>query len=101
MRADEVEMELRREWWLNHGHSGLYGDDGEMQCGRCPADFLRQPLDELRKAVGIARMQRTADLDVEGQDDKLKVSAGTFVHLLGIRTPDGLDGVGGARRSHA
>lgn len=58
-----VEMELRREWWINHGHIGLYGDDGEMQCGACrpPVDFKRAPLDEVRAATFKARMERAAD----------------------------------------
>jgi hypothetical protein len=32
---------LRRLLWLNHGCIGLYGDDGEMQCGQCLIDFKR------------------------------------------------------------
>lgn len=41
--ALEAENEaLRRILWLNHGHAGLYGDDGEMQCGICIVDFKRQ-----------------------------------------------------------
>lgn len=31
MSPDEIEIALRREWWLGHGHTGMYGDDGEMQ----------------------------------------------------------------------
>jgi hypothetical protein len=28
-----IEIELRQEWWLNHGvNCQPYGDDGEMQC---------------------------------------------------------------------
>lgn len=27
--------EMRKLLWLRHGHQGLYGDDGEMQCGKC------------------------------------------------------------------
>lgn len=62
-----VEAELRREWWLNHGHPfpALYGDDGEMQCSRCPADFKRQPIAELRALVSEARMQRAAEITAE------------------------------------
>lgn len=56
LMANEVERMLRLEWWLNHGHSGLYGDDGEMQCSTCPADFKRQPLQELEALVCAARM---------------------------------------------
>lgn len=51
----EVDRMLRLEWWLNHGHRGLYGDDGEMQCSMCPADFKRQPLSELEPLVCAAR----------------------------------------------
>lgn len=39
---------LRRLLWNNHGHRGLYGDDGEMQCSECGIDFKRM------KAVSIA-----------------------------------------------
>lgn len=60
-RVETAERDLRREWWLNHGHdfARLYGDDGEMQCDGC-ADFKRQPLDELRDVVKRARMERSA-----------------------------------------
>ena len=35
---------LRYVLWQGHGHDDLYGDDGEMQCGRCHADYLRDPV---------------------------------------------------------
>lgn len=59
-RHDEIERNLRREWWGNHGHdfNRLYGDDGEMQCSACPADFKRDPLDDLWDKVWFARAQR-------------------------------------------
>lgn len=42
-RAKDVsdEMILRKLLWLRHGCEGLYGDDGEMQCGVCGIDFKR------------------------------------------------------------
>lgn len=43
----QVERELRRTLWLNHGCVALYGDDGEMQCGDCLTDFKREALSEL------------------------------------------------------
>ncbi len=57
-----LERELRLEWWLNHGHDyfALYGDDGEMACNACPADFLRQPLDDLRTLTMARRAERAA-----------------------------------------
>ncbi len=30
---------LRMILWLNHGHGGIYGDDGEMRCAECGIDF--------------------------------------------------------------
>lgn len=50
--------QLRYEWWSNHGHDGLYGDDGEMQCSVCGADFLRDPLMDLQAKVYLARLKR-------------------------------------------
>lgn len=48
----ETEMELRRLMWLSHGHHGIYGDDGEMQCAECGRfgcwDYKNAPLDEVR-----------------------------------------------------
>jgi hypothetical protein len=48
-----------REWlWLNHGHTGLYGDDGEMQCSRCqPWDYKRAPMLDVVKAAITARRE--------------------------------------------
>lgn len=49
---DELRSQLeaaRKSLWLGHGHIGLYGDDGEMQCnlGGCLLDFKRDPLDKI------------------------------------------------------
>lgn len=41
MTQDERELLLRKLLWLNHGCTLLYGDDGEMQCGKCLIDFKR------------------------------------------------------------
>lgn len=62
MTPEEIEAELRHEWWLNHGHDyhALYGDDGEMACNVCPADFKRDPLDRLRRLVFDARLVRAS-----------------------------------------
>ena len=63
MTPEEVEFELRREWWINHGHGyhSLYGDDGEMQCGRCLVDFKRDPLERLKEVVFMTRTQRLSE----------------------------------------
>src|SRR6185437_7427288 len=46
---DSSEHEIRKALWLGHGHEGLYGDDGEMQCniGGCMLDFKRDPLGKI------------------------------------------------------
>lgn len=59
----EVENDLRREWWINHGHpfGPQYGDDGEMQCAvgsHGVIDFKREPIDDLRTKVTAARLAR-------------------------------------------
>ena len=45
------EMALREFLWLNHGHTGQYGDDGEMQCQMCChyqcTDYKREPLSKV------------------------------------------------------
>lgn len=45
--APALDDRLRRVLWLRHGCSGLYGDDGEMQCGACSLDFKRDPIDKI------------------------------------------------------
>jgi len=50
----DVERELRIYLWLSHGHRGVYGDDGEMQCVECSPvwDYKRAPLaDVVLKAI--------------------------------------------------
>jgi len=58
MKHEELKkenLEFRRWWWVNHGKilktecsfSSLYGDDGEMQCGKCGKDFLRDSPESL------------------------------------------------------
>jgi len=45
---EEIENKiLRKLLWLRHGCEGLYGDDGEMQCGKCRIDFKRDDIDKI------------------------------------------------------
>lgn len=56
MELEESERKVREFVWLNHGHEGVYGDDGEMQCGACMPnwDYKRPPLfNVVRVAVGV------------------------------------------------
>jgi hypothetical protein len=57
-----IERRLRQELWLNHGHDGLYGDDGEMQCSKCLPiyDYKRAPLEQVIEVADRARMERAA-----------------------------------------
>lgn len=43
------EKRLREYLWLSHGHEGLYGDDGEMQCNQpnCGLDFKRDDINKI------------------------------------------------------
>lgn len=46
----EIEIrELRRLLFLRHGCPSecLYGDDGEMQCGKCVIDFKRDSVQKI------------------------------------------------------
>lgn len=45
----DAELTLRRLLWLHHGHSRLYGDDGEMQCSECPLDFKRDAVQRIEE----------------------------------------------------
>ena len=64
---EELEQKYRKELWLNHGHHGLYGDDGEMQCIEChpygATDYKRDPLDKVEHATFRARMARAAKIE--------------------------------------
>lgn len=65
MRLPNENMLLRKLLWLRHdpAHSaGLYGDDGEMQCGACLIDFKRMPAAEIDarwQAAGLAKLAET------------------------------------------
>lgn len=46
-------LEFRKWLWLNHGCDigTLYGDDGEMQCGKCRLDFKKSTIDVLVRHI--------------------------------------------------
>ena len=54
------EIKLREYLWLTHGHQGLYGDDGEMQCSACTTygawDYKREEINKLIEVALLARM---------------------------------------------
>lgn len=59
-----LETALRYELWVNHGcgFAALYGDDGEMSCGRCGWDFKRSDVLDTIEYVKGARLKRAAAL---------------------------------------
>jgi hypothetical protein len=63
-RVKELEHELRKELWLHHGHSQLYGDDGEMQCSHADCrlgigyDFKTPPIETVINHVANLRLIR-------------------------------------------
>jgi len=70
-----LELKYRKRLWLSHGHQGLYGDDGEMQCSECimygVMDYKRDPLDKVEEAHHNACMLRVARIIIErSQEEK-------------------------------
>lgn len=61
LRVDnkELEGELRQTLWMSHGHQGLYGDDGEIQCNTagCMIDFKREPLEQIQERLYVQRLK--------------------------------------------
>lgn len=52
-------LTLRKLLWLRHGCTGLYGDDGEMQCGTCMIDFKRMSSKDIETRfleIGLAKL---------------------------------------------
>ena len=49
--CNKDEAILRQLLWVRHGCSldVLYGDDGEMQCGRCMIDFKRMSAEQIQQ----------------------------------------------------
>ena len=59
---------LRYLLFMGHGHDGypmcLYGDDGEMQCGVCFCDFVRDMPDDLQRKMERWSMQECIRLGI-------------------------------------
>lgn len=61
--SEEDVIMLRKMLWLNHGHTGMYGDDGEMQCSECLHeygfyDWKRTPVEEIYNRMNNARIKK-------------------------------------------
>lgn len=59
-RYDGLEQVYRYELWSNHGHTLMYGDDGEMQCAECSpvSDYKRMPLEQVVQQANAMRLAR-------------------------------------------
>lgn len=61
-RLKDIEHKYRITMWLNHGHTQLYGDDGEMQCYQCQLwDYKREPIEKLEQQACLAKVSATKD----------------------------------------
>jgi hypothetical protein len=60
---DEIERKYREQLWLGHGHTGLYGDDGERQCNHrdCMIDFKRWPLERIEERLDALALKRLGE----------------------------------------
>lgn len=78
--VERIEFELRKMMWLTHGHWGIYGDDGEMQCIKCLpfrcTDYKRAPIEDVRRAYNLALLER-ASIAFHASSTKGEDNAGT------------------------
>ncbi len=64
----DLELRIRQLLWLLHGHQGLYGDDGEMQCATCGLDYKREDLERIASRLELIRMLARAVPNYAGLD---------------------------------
>ena len=63
--AKEI-LKLRQMLWRSHGHKGMYGDDGEMQCGECAKeygfwDWKRTDINEVESKIQTANLKKFSE----------------------------------------
>ena len=78
------EQSLLREFlWINHGcpPPALYGDDGEMQCGKCRLDFKRQPAQELLDHIRGSRIEEMKNAKPQPDEKLVKYFDGILLFL--------------------
>lgn len=61
---------LRTMLWISHGHRGMYGDDGELQCSECIHeygfwDWKRTSIDEIESKIQKANLKKLAKSEAE------------------------------------
>lgn len=82
-----LELKYRQQLWLSHGHKGLYGDDGEMQCQECQpygvTDYKRDALAMVEDAYRCACVQRASQ---RLQEEHMKQSHITHALMIEATT---------------
>jgi hypothetical protein len=71
-------LEARRLLWLRHGHRGLYGDDGEMQCNECGVDFKRDSIEAVVDANRAAMRELGFAAGIEAAAKLMEENAACF-----------------------
>ena len=74
MGKDQEIYELRKLLWAMHGHKGIYGDDGELQCHQCWHeygfyDWKREPIENILKGIQEGNLRKLANPSLKA--DKL------------------------------
>ena len=63
---------LRKMLWLGHGHTGMYGDDGEMQCSECLCeygfyDWKRTDIEEIEEKIYLGNLKKYNEEKLNGK----------------------------------
>ena len=80
---------LKYVLWLNHAHSGMYGDDGEMQCQSCRSeygfwDWKNTPMAEiLWRVFGYGEAPKTKEPNTLTMPTELTAENGAKATLIG------------------
>lgn len=78
--AEEI-LKLRSMLWASHGHTGMYGDDGEMQCAECIHeygfwDWKRTDINEIQSKIMKANMKKLAGKPLPSIINTKKINPG-------------------------
>ena len=59
---------LRELLFMEHHCDAKYGDDGEMQCGKCMIDFRRDSAEEIKRKIAARNLERMKKWSEENPD---------------------------------
>ena len=64
-KQEEENNKLREFLWLRHGCpiESLYGDDGELHCGKCMIDFKRMSIEQIQEIWHREGLQKLKDIN--------------------------------------